>query len=92
MVQEAHETALSHGWWDEKRSFLECIALVHSELGEATEAYRKGEEENLVEELADTCIRIFDLCGYSGWDLEAVIKRKMSFNKTRSYRHGNKLK
>ena len=32
--------ARDHGWWDTERTFGDCIALVHSELSEALEAYR----------------------------------------------------
>ena len=32
--------AKDHGWWDEPRTFGDCIALVHSELSEALEANR----------------------------------------------------
>ena len=40
LQQEAHAIALSKGWWDEERTFGDLIALVHSELSEALEAYR----------------------------------------------------
>ena len=35
-----HENAVEHGWWDEPRSFGDIVALCHSELSEALEAYR----------------------------------------------------
>ena len=41
LQREAHAIAKEHGWWDEKRSFGDLIALVHSELSEALEAYRE---------------------------------------------------
>lgn len=41
-------------------------------------------------ELADVVIRIGDMCGYFGIDLESAIKAKMIYNKSRPYRHGGK--
>lgn len=41
-------------------------------------------------ELADTVIRIMDLCGALGIDLELAIREKHEYNKTRPFRHGGK--
>lgn len=41
-------------------------------------------------EIADAVIRIFDLCGGLHIDLSAALIAKMNYNKTRSYKHGNK--
>ena len=99
LQKEAHETAKSKGWWDEPRTFLECIALIHSELSEAVESYRKfGIPTNIKEiskddlsvELADTLIRIFDMCEFYNIDLESALEFKMEYNKSRPYRHGGK--
>ena len=40
LQREAHAIAKDHGWWYTERTFGDCIALVHSELSEALEAYR----------------------------------------------------
>lgn len=101
-AQEVHENAIAHGWWDEKRSFPEVIALVHSELSEALEEYRMGfgpdliypgkdgKPEGLPIELADAILRILDYCACAGIDIEEALKLKHAYNKGRPYRHGGK--
>lgn len=42
-------------------------------------------------ELADTVIRIFHFCAANNIDLEYAIQIKMDYNKTRPFRHGNKV-
>ena len=42
-------------------------------------------------ELADVIIRIADMCGMYGIDLEAAIAEKMEYNKTRPFKHGGKV-
>ncbi|UOQ85676.1 MazG nucleotide pyrophosphohydrolase domain-containing protein [Gracilibacillus salinarum] len=90
LCSEAYETAKSKGWHDEPRETGTLLALVHSEVSEALEADRKGNQEGFEVELADVCIRIFDICGSSNIDLEDAILTKMERNKGRSYKHGNK--
>ena len=45
LQKEAHAIAKAHGWWYTERTFGDLIALVHSELSEALEAYRERELE-----------------------------------------------
>ncbi len=42
-------------------------------------------------ELADAVIRIADLCGHLGIDLDAVIEEKMAYNADRPYKHGKRF-
>jgi len=43
---ELHATAVDKGWHSTDRSFGDYIALMHSELSEALEEYRKGKDYN----------------------------------------------
>ena len=53
---------------------------------------RRGEKpEGVAVELADAVIRIADLCGHLGIDLEAAIALKMEYNETRPFKHGKKF-
>jgi NTP pyrophosphatase (non-canonical NTP hydrolase) len=40
------------------------------------------------DEIADVAIRLFDLCGGMGIDLQKHIELKMKYNSMRGYKHG----
>lgn len=85
---------------DDRTTFGDRIALIHSEASEALEAFRDlGHTKPMLDgqkpvgvpsELADVVIRVADLAESYGVDLERAILDKLAFNKTRPYRHGNK--
>ena len=75
----------------------EKLCLIHSEVSEALECYRNGTEDSfegkpvgVASELADVVIRVADLCGALGIDLESVVEAKHAYNKTRTHRHGGR--
>jgi NTP pyrophosphatase (non-canonical NTP hydrolase) len=83
-----HAIAVEKGFWDEKRNIGEALMLVVTELAEAMEAHRHQDQAHFNEELADTFIRLLDLCGGLKIDIESQIEQKSNKNKTRPYKHG----
>lgn len=99
IVKEVHQISKDKGWHDRPRELPEILMLAVSELAEALEEYRNnmpesyekdGKPEGAAIEMADCIIRIMDAFGKYGWDLEAAMRKKIEFNRTRPYRHGNK--
>lgn len=100
LMTVAHDIAIEKGWWEKERGIPECLCLIHSEVSEALDEFRQnrgphylgegGKPEGIAVELADVVIRIADLCGQYGWDLEEAIVEKLAYNSTRPYRHGGK--
>ena len=103
LVKTAHTAATDKGFWDDENPNLgEKIALIHSELSEALEEVRAGHKpdevyevdgkpEGLPIELADAVIRVADLCGYYGIDLNAAVDKKLLYNDRRPAKHGKQF-
>jgi NTP pyrophosphatase (non-canonical NTP hydrolase) len=94
----------SKGWSPNDNQFGTSLALLHSEISEALEAYREGDwgsirvedgkPEGVDSEIADTFIRLLSTWAQYldplGFDLEESFDLKMEYNRTRSHRHGGK--
>jgi len=52
------------------------------------EAFVTHIKSSFEDEIADVAIRLFDLCGGLGIDLEKHIELKMKYNSMRGYKHG----
>lgn len=96
---EIHKDNVEAGWWSDiktgestitTRNIPEILCLIHSEISEAMEGYRKNlmddklpHRKAIEVELADALIRIFDLAGAQDLDLGNAIAEKRTYNKNR---------
>lgn len=107
LQRESYDTARAKGWHDDDETppapirVIAWMGLVCSEAAEAIEDARKGrmvttvredgKPEGIGSEMADIVIRVCDSAGALGIDMEAELRAKLAFNRTRSHKHGGKL-
>ena len=90
LVGLCHGLSREAGWHDKPRETGTMLALIHSEVSEALEGYRKDLNDDHLKhrkmaevELADAVIRICDLAGASGFDLGGALVEKLEYNTRR---------
>nr|MBC7245902.1 hypothetical protein [Chloroflexota bacterium] len=88
-MQQVREMADAKGFSSDPARVWEMLALIHSEVSEATDAYKKGQPlEKVGEELIDAVIRILHLLSALGLDAEELFEHKMEVNWSRPYKYG----
>jgi NTP pyrophosphatase (non-canonical NTP hydrolase) len=97
LAAEIIEINTANGWnvlkpeqWDDTCKIPAILALIHSEVSEALEGFRKGDKVNFSEEMAEVLIRVLDCTGGLEIDIDAAVRAKLEKNKTRGFRHGGK--
>ena len=116
LSEEIHRRNVVAGWWTDlvtktdlrgkdengrdRRNVPELLCLIHSEVSEAMEGYRKNLKDDKLPhrsmfevELADTLIRIFDLAGAHNLDLAGATLEKLAYNQSREdHKMANRVK
>lgn len=83
--QRQHDWVERMGWHN--KTVLEALALIASEVGEAVNECRGDAPTSaLGEELADICLRVFDLAESQGMNFQQEIFNKMIKNEKRGTR------
>lgn len=87
----------ANGWnvfkteeWGNQYKIPGILALIHSEVSEALEAFRRDDGENFTEELADILIRVLDVAGGMTDQFQEVVEAKIQKNSKRGHRYGGK--
>lgn len=98
LTAHLHDLSRQGGWYNDRktgepieRNVGEMMALIHTEISEGLEAYRKDRMDDHLPhrsgvevEMADAIIRICDLAGYLNLDLAGALAEKALYNRARS--------
>lgn len=93
---EVYQDAVAHGLWEEDDDLSDdlldgCYDLIYDEVSEldgAIEEWVRTDYHNhFTEELADVIIMSLSVAGKLGIDIDAAVRRKIEFNKTRPWKH-----
>jgi len=90
------------GFWKERTSIDRTLILIISEIIEAHEElragneingayYKEGKPEGFGIEIADALIRILDLAEYHNLNMAILVEEKLNYNRTRPHMHGKKF-
>lgn len=101
--QVAEDKGFHEGRTDGRDDNLVRLALIHTEVSEATQIIKRHwpqdtrtwedrlkmeKEDELAEEIADVLIRVFDMAGCIGLDLDMAVQKKIAKNEGRERLYG----
>jgi NTP pyrophosphatase (non-canonical NTP hydrolase) len=91
MKKEIEALAIEKGFYNNREDVPKKLLFAFIELGEASDAWKKGEpEEKIAEELIDVIFYLLDTSRLAcpTVNMDAVFKKKLDKNRNRPYQYG----
>lgn len=91
MKKEIEHLVLEKGFYNKPEDIPKKLLFAFIELGEASDAWKKGEsEEKIAEELIDVIFYILDTSRLAcpSIDMDKMFKKKLIKNKNRAFQYG----
>lgn len=91
MKKEIDTLVMEKGFYNKEEDIPKKLLFAFIELGEASDAWKKGEsQEKIAEELIDVIFYILDTSRLAcpNMNMDAVFEKKLQENKSREYRYG----
>jgi NTP pyrophosphatase (non-canonical NTP hydrolase) len=91
MKKEIETLVLEKGFYNEPEDIPKKLLFAFIELGEASDAWKKGEsEEKIAEELVDVIFYVLDASRLAcpSINMDEMFRKKMDKNKSREYQYG----
>lgn len=93
MKREIKNLVLDKGFYNRKQDIPEKLLFAFIELGEASDAWKKGKSEDVIaEELIDVIFYILDASRLTcpNVNMDEMFLKKLKKNKSRSYQYGER--
>ena len=91
MKKEIHQLVLEKGFYNKPEDIPKKLLFAFIELGEASDAWKKGgSEEEIAEELIDVIFYVLDASSLAcpSINMDEMFEKKLKKNKNREYQYG----
>jgi NTP pyrophosphatase (non-canonical NTP hydrolase) len=91
MKKEIEQLVLEKGFYNKPEDIPKKLLFAFIELGEASDAWKKGEnQEKIAEELIDVIFYVLDASrlACSSINMDEMFEKKLKKNKSREYQYG----